>query len=209
MAEQIVQLQVAKADEADMRAMLDVANIIEAMAKGWMPELQHDDGGEDKPDDEFFDEEDPDHCRHAVAMLLRADERGGLFRAAFGLTVLLNPKNELVDPDLDHIAKHPKIISALATQASKGWQPIETAPKDGTVVDLWIGGEFARREPDCYWGLPHHCCGEMGSLCDSDWHGLSDGWVGPYNIPISDFDGGPTHWMLQPQAPLASEKRGS
>ncbi len=67
-------------------------------------------------DDDSFDLDNPDHCRRVIAMLLRADARGGLFRAAFGLTVLLHPKNELVDPDADHIKKHPKIVRALAAQ---------------------------------------------------------------------------------------------
>jgi hypothetical protein len=30
------------------------------------------------------------------------------------------------------------------------WQPIETAPKDGTVVDLWVRGRG--RVTDCVWG---------------------------------------------------------
>ena len=96
--------------------------------------------------------------------------------------------------------------SAPARNGEGVWQPIETAPKDGTFMDLWIGGEFPRREPDCYWGLPDHCCGEMGSLCDSDWHGLDKGWVGSYNMPISDFDGGPTHWMPLPPPPATTAK---
>jgi len=96
--------------------------------------------------------------------------------------------------------------SADARNVEGVWQPIDTAPKDGTFIDLWIGGEFPRREPDCYWGLPDHCCGEMGSLCDSDWHGLDKGWVGSYNMPISDFDGGPTHWMPLPPPPTTTAK---
>ena len=31
------------------------------------------------------------------------------------------------------------------------WQPIETAPRDGTVIDLWFAGEWNRRMPDAYW----------------------------------------------------------
>lgn len=208
MAEQVVSLQVAKASEADMRALLDVVNIIEAMAKGWMPEIQNDEGEDDKPDDEIFDEDDPEHCRHAVAMLLRADERGGLFRAAFGLTVLLNPKNELVDPDLDHIAKHPKIISALAAQASTCWQPIATAPKTGrtlllgyvncagnwrTVRGQWMSADYIEQNWE-----------------DSESPEGSEGWYetsaeaddAPNCWPIT-----PTHWMPTPPEPNAATSR--
>lgn len=33
--------------------------------------------------------------------------------------------------------------------ASRSWQPISTAPKDGSYVDLWASGE---RFTDCRWG---------------------------------------------------------
>lgn len=42
------------------------------------------------------------------------------------------------------------------------WQPIETAPKDGTVIDIWTETGF--RITDVWWdggtwtcGLPDHC----------------------------------------------------
>lgn len=90
------------------------------------------------------------------------------------------------------------------------WQPIETAPKDGTVIDLWIGGEFPRREAECYWGKPPHECGEMGRLCDSDWHDLENGWVPGHGLfEFSLSDGEITHWMPLPEPPqAASGSRG-
>lgn len=115
--EQTASMRMAKADDADIQALLDVVSVIESMAKGWMPELALE-TGDDKPDDDFFDRDYPAHCRYVVDMLLRAEMRGGLFRAAFGLTVLLSPRNELVDPDADHITKHPNIVRALAAQAA-------------------------------------------------------------------------------------------
>lgn len=131
MAEESVTMKMAKASHEDMSALLDVVSVIEAMAKGWMPELKAEEGIE-CPDDDLFDPDDPEHCRYVVDMLLRADERGGLFRAAFGLTVLLNPKNELVDPDLDHIAKHPNIIKALK---AREW--MKKRHDQGVVVDSY------------------------------------------------------------------------
>lgn len=77
------------------------------------------------------------------------------------------------------------------------WQPIETAPKDGTVVDLW-SEEFGR-QPGCYFGLPSHECGEYGRYCDSDWHNLTPGWVSDMNEPIWWDD--TTHWMPLPEPP--------
>lgn len=82
------------------------------------------------------------------------------------------------------------------------WQDISTAPRDGTVVDVWRkeGG----RET-VYWGLPLHTCGEMGEYCDSDWHNIKKpGWV---CATFGEFLGGKhnpfTHFMPLPAPPEA------
>ena len=50
------------------------------------------------------------------------------------------------------------------------WQPIETAPRDGTLIDLWVIDEHygASRIPDCKWGR-------------EDYNGFGD--------PIAEIDG--------------------
>jgi hypothetical protein len=62
------------------------------------------------------------------------------------------------------------------------WQPIETAPLDGTYVDLWVlyDGDPAEgyREPDC-------------SFDRKKWADI-DGY------PLHDT---PTHWMPVPEGP--------
>ena len=79
------------------------------------------------------------------------------------------------------------------------WQPIESAPRDGTMIDVWEGGEFSGRWTDVFWGKPQHECGEMGQYCDSDWHSLKDGWVcSTFQEPLHFT---PTHWMRSPQGP--------
>lgn len=79
-----------------------------------------------------------------------------------------------------------------------GWQSMETAPKDGKPLDLWIGGhEFPRRVPDAYWGRPYHTCGEAGQYCDSCPPDLEvDAWRDPLAMGM-DVGGikGATHWM--------------
>lgn len=80
------------------------------------------------------------------------------------------------------------------------WRPIESAPKDGTVIDVWR--EEGGRET-VSWGLPPHDCGEMGQYCDSDWHSEKEpGWV---CNTFGEFVGGKhnpfTHWMPLPAAP--------
>lgn len=91
-----------------------------------------------------------------------------------------------------------KLREKNAGKPSREWQPIDTAPKDGTVIDLWHN-EFGRFS-GCYWGLPHHNCGEAGPYCDSDWHDLSEGWVDSFNqitFPPDEY----THWIPLPAEP--------
>jgi predicted secreted protein len=89
---------------------------------------------------------------------------------------------------------------ALAGSVS-GWRPIESAPKDGTKIDLWVGGEFPGRHTDCYWGKRSHECGEAGPYCDSDWHSEKPGWVdGTFNEFVCT-EGEATHWRPLPAAP--------
>lgn len=82
------------------------------------------------------------------------------------------------------------------------WQPIETAPKDGTIVDLWVG-EYGHRIANCQWRLGSDVDPEM---CGDDgpWRHLRmDGWR-----PIGDKEGCGvlvakqfSHWMPLPPPP--------
>ena len=70
------------------------------------------------------------------------------------------------------------------------WQPIETAPKDGTRIDLWAKSwlpafdrfEF-RRFADCYWSKGDTMCNVKAA-----WTGLDREWH-------------PTHWSPLPSPP--------
>ncbi len=82
----------------------------------------------------------------------------------------------------------------IAIQAMASWQPIETAPKDGRNIDLWVvdSNGAGERAPDCYWladewaETPHWRqryaeCGPTGSS--------------------TRLDCTPTHWMPRPNPP--------
>lgn len=72
------------------------------------------------------------------------------------------------------------------------WQPIETAPKDGTVIDLWVPDAknakySAHRIPSCKWDD-------------------KKGWVlDLIPIKISSLTDAPTHWMPLPEPPTNSK----
>ena len=70
------------------------------------------------------------------------------------------------------------------------WQPIETAPKDGTPVLLW---PFA---PQDFWAgyAPQEVC--LG------FNALDEGWFNPEQRCAFE----PTHWMPLPAPPHEGDK---
>ena len=71
----------------------------------------------------------------------------------------------------------------LAQREANKWQPIETAPKDGTVVDLWCRGD---RCADCVW---HKNDWREWRLDDFD------------SLALLPVEHPRTHWMPKPAAP--------
>ena len=79
------------------------------------------------------------------------------------------------------------------------WQPIETAPKDGTQIDVWAKGY---RIPDVKWGTPPHVC--YGGYCDSC--PTRECWYDANGLALDEDSGEePTHWMPLPPPPALAE----
>jgi len=117
-----------------------------------------------------------------------ADVRAGLWDKVTGLQAFARHR----------IAAH---AEGYAAAKAEGWQPIATAPRDGTTIDVWVGGEFPRRIADVRWRKPTDSewwvhAGDTIEKPDSTWH---DTW-GPFGK-----DSQPTHWMPLP-APPAIER---
>lgn len=105
-------MKMARASQADMDATLEVMRILNELEEGWMP------SADDSDDAEHFDRDNSEQCRIAIGKLLDAAEKGSIFRVIFGMQVVLDPRNELLDPDADTIERHPKIVAALNAQAA-------------------------------------------------------------------------------------------
>ena len=74
------------------------------------------------------------------------------------------------------------------------WQPIETAPKDGTKVDLWVVSEHRAKGERCtaFWAR------EPFSFASK-----RESWRG---IPHNPMNWKPTHWMPFPDPPSMKDE---
>lgn len=107
---------------------------------------------------------------------------------AYGVSERIWYSDELAD------ACNPSAIKELldrleAAENAVQWQPIETAPKDGTRLLLW-------------WGSEVHIgrCVVAGMSRDGgDW------WRSESHQVFKVAEGRPTHWMPLPAAPAAME----
>lgn len=72
------------------------------------------------------------------------------------------------------------------------WQPIETAPKDGTVIDVWLGDADAP-EVDFY------CT--FGTRRSPGWRWRQGKFRPVHGIHVPVLGVQPTHWMPLPAPP--------
>jgi len=95
-------MKMGKASDADLEMAIKVCNFLESIEKGYMPEAM-------ESDETFFETDDPEQCQKALAKLIEICKQGSLFRVCFGMLVVCDPRNELLDPDADTLEHHPKV----------------------------------------------------------------------------------------------------
>lgn len=113
-------MKMARASEQDLEAALTVSRIIEELEKGYMP------GDDNAEETEFFDQDDPEHSKRALDAILSAAQQGSIFRVTFGMAVVLDPRNKVLDPDADTLELHPDLVRTAASVA---------APAAGDALD--------------------------------------------------------------------------
>jgi len=101
----------------------------------------------------------------------------------------LKPLIEIEDyPDTILMKRIDRARAALegVTEPASPWRDIESAPKDGTYIDLWISN--GERIPDARWNDRQRRW-EVWSLGDYD------------GMEFVAIAGDPTHWMPLPEPP--------
>jgi hypothetical protein len=102
-------MKMAKASQADMDMALELVSALEVLGQQWVPcmpeaieKLEADD------ESEPFNCYDDEQCGRALRHLLQLTKRASLSRVVWGMHVLLDPDNKMVDPDADTLEHHPE-----------------------------------------------------------------------------------------------------
>lgn len=104
-------MKMAKASKADLDMALELTMALDSLTCRWgamMPEKIE----RASENGERFDRDDSEQCKRVVAYLLDLAASASLMRVVFGMSVLLDPCNKVVDPDADTLERHPDFAEA-------------------------------------------------------------------------------------------------
>lgn len=141
-------MKMAKASQADMDMAIELTQALESLAGRWgatMPEKIERLQGEDEA--ERFDLADHDQCIRVIEYLQRLTRSASLMRVVWGMQVLLDPRNEIVDPASDTLEHHPKVEATRAAwQAACAFIAAHVGDPDMTSEMVSTYAEFQRRK---------------------------------------------------------------
>ncbi len=102
----------------------------------------------------------------------------------------LAAKDEVIAEAGEMLAMRDRQLAAI--KAENEWQPIETAPTDGTAILVCHDGGV--------WIAKHKAVYQSGYKPDNPWFCLM---LNKDHIPSRKRKGYPTHWMPLPKPPVA------
>ena len=96
-------MKMAKASTADMEMALTLCSALEALDRQFFPPEA---AGDNDPED--FDLKDDAHCGQVLRHLRQVLQGGSIGRVIWGMYVLLDPANKLLDPKASTLEPHPE-----------------------------------------------------------------------------------------------------
>lgn len=101
-------MKMAKASEADLSMAMDLVNALDSLGQRWAPCMPEQiERLTDERESEPFDRDDDAQCGRAMRYLLDLTDRASLGRVIWGMVVLLDPRNKMVDPNAPTLERHP------------------------------------------------------------------------------------------------------
>jgi hypothetical protein len=101
-------MKVGRASTQDLEIANQIASCLDQLIDGYVPESMT--SGDDF---EWLDVDDAEQCQSVLLKMIEIAKGGSMGRATFGMAVLLDPRNEIMDPNDDCLALHPKLASLL------------------------------------------------------------------------------------------------
>lgn len=101
-------MTIRRANRRDLEAANRIVAFLLSIQEGFMPDELG--AGEEH---EWFDLDDPALCQRALQALVKISRQASIHRVTLGMTVLLDPRNELIDPAAERLALHPKLAGLL------------------------------------------------------------------------------------------------
>lgn len=99
-------MKIAKASEADLEMAMELSQFVEELVDGYVPKQAMD--VDDTDDIEWLDFDDREQLVRVIEALTKIAKKGSIFRVTFGMAVVCDSRNELLDPDSDVLELHPK-----------------------------------------------------------------------------------------------------
>ena len=145
-------MKMAKASKADMDMALELCSALEALDRRFSPP-----GTEGDNDPEDLDLNDDAHCGQVLRHLHQLLQWGSIGRVIWGMYVLLDPANKLVDPNASTLEAHPDAEAAekdaeryrLLRMDHEGEALPDVALYSGRALDDYIDAALAAKKAVC------------------------------------------------------------
>lgn len=152
-------MKMAKASKQDIDMAIELNQALEQLVGSFRPRVPQEIAQCDEDDEEYF-EGNAEQCDRVFDYLGSLFRRASLMRVVFGMSVVVDPDNALIDPDDDCLAHHPDRLLLERAQTLK-------------TADEW----HEDHGPALWWTLPIAEPPYVGSPLDTDWPGHHTHWT--------------------------------